>query len=159
MRAWARTYTALLIPMAATALTLALSGTGSRSFVQAADPEVKPDMKIEITMKNGAYVVTGHSTPGALTAVVLRNEDNTKHGFSSALFKHVSVRKEGDAAEVSAHGVKSFHVEPGKTATLYFIKGQSAARETMQYPFWCDIHSNMKGEFLIVETTGEIGGG
>jgi hypothetical protein len=29
----------------------------------------------------------------------------------------------------------------------------------MQYPFWCDIHSNMKGEFLIVETTGEVGGG
>jgi hypothetical protein len=29
----------------------------------------------------------------------------------------------------------------------------------MQVPFWCDIHSHMKGEFLVVETKGEVGGG
>ena len=116
-------------------------------------------MKVEVTMKDGAYIVKGHTTPGSLTAIVLRNEDTTTHGFSSELFKHVSVRKEGDAVEVKGHGVKSFHVAPGKTATLYFTKGHSAERETIQYPFWCDIHKNMKGEFLVVETSGEVGGG
>jgi len=158
MRTWARTYTALLIPMipmAVGAVTVSMIGTDTRSVVQAAEP----DMKIEVTMKNQGYVVKGHTTPGALTAIVLRNEDTTKHGFSSDLFKHVTVRKEGDAVEVKGHGVKSYHVEPGKTATLYFTKGHGAERETLQYPFWCDIHTHMKGEFLIVETTGEIGGG
>jgi hypothetical protein len=116
-------------------------------------------MKIEVTMKNQGYQVKGHTLPGVLTAIVLRNEDNVAHGFSSTLFKDVKVRKQGDAVEVKEKGVKSFHVEPGKTATLYFTKGYDAERETLQYPFWCDLHSNMKGEFLVVETTGEVGGG
>ena len=122
---------------------------------QAAEPE----MKIEVTMKNGGYEVKGHSSPGSLTAIVLRNQDSMAHGFSSNLFKQVAVRKEGDLAEVTAHGVKSYHVQPGKTGTLYFTRGHSEGRETQQYPFWCDMHPHMKGEFLVVETAGEIGGG
>ena len=31
--------------------------------------------------------------------------------------------------------------------------------ETSQVPFWCDIHTHMKGEFLVLETKGEVGGG
>lgn len=152
MKQWARTINGVVAVG-----VIAASGVwaDAQSVAQAADPE----MKIEVTMKDGAYIVKGHTTPGTLTAIVLRNEDKILHGFSSELFKHVSVRKEGDAVEVKGHGVKSFHVQPGKTATLYFTKGSSAERETMQYPFWCDIHKNMKGEFLIVETTGEVGGG
>ena len=94
-------------------------------------------------MTNKEYQVKGHTMPGALTAIVLKNNDTVTHGFSSSLFKDVQVRKEGDAVEVKGKGVRSFHVDPGKTATLYFTKGHSAERETMQYPFWCDIHANM----------------
>ena len=145
----------LLVPLAMGALTLSVVGTDVRSIAQAAEPE----MKIEVTMKDKAYIVKGHSSPGALTAIVLRNEDTVAHGFSSNLFNNVTVRKEGDAAEVKGHGIKSYHVQPGKSATLYFTKGHSKERETLQYPFWCDMHANMKGEFLVVETTGEVGGG
>jgi len=144
---------ALLIPVAMA--VIALPGVGRVAALQAAEPE----MKIEVTMKDKAYHVKGHTLPGALTAIVLRNEDTVTHGFSSSLFKDVPVRKEGDAIEMNKKGIRSFHVDPGKTATLYFTKSHSADRETMQYPFWCDIHSQMKGEFLVVETTGEIGGG
>lgn len=118
------------------------------------------EMKIEVTMKDKEFTVEGYSLPGSLTAIVLRNQDNVTHGFSSNLFKEVEVTKEGEAEEVrTKKGTKSFHVEPGKTVTLYFTKGHGAARQTIQYPFWCDIHDNMKNEFLVVETTGEIGGG
>ena len=143
---------ALFVPvvLAAAALPMQIG-----SVAQTAEPE----MKIEVTMKDREYHVKGHTLPGSLTAIVLRNQDTVTHGFSSNLFNDVQVRKEGDTVEVKEKGVKSFHVDPGKTATLYFTKGHSSGRETMQYPFWCDIHSNMKGEFLIVETTGEIGGG
>jgi len=134
---------------------VAWPGIGLHSSGLAADPE----MKIEVTMTNKEYQVKGHTMPGALTAIVLKNNDTVTHGFSSSLFKDVQVRKEGDASEVKAKGLRSFHLDPGKTATLYFTKGHSAERETMQYPFWCDIHANMKGEFLVVETTGEVGGG
>ena len=129
-------------------VTLLASGSPLPIPVQAADTE----MKIEVTMKDKAYVVKGHSSPGQLTAIVLRNEDTVEHGFSSSLFNQVTVRKEGEAAEMTGHGVKSYHVQPGKSATLYFTKGHSAGQETLQYPFWCDIHPSMQGEFLVVET-------
>ncbi|WP_447980645.1 hypothetical protein [Candidatus Nitrospira bockiana] len=143
----------LAVPLAMAAL--ALPGIMGDPLVGASDPE----MKIEVTMQDKAYHVKGHTLPGVLTAIVLRNQDTVTHGFSSPLLKDVAIRKEGDAVEVREKGVRSFHVDPGKTVTLYFTRGHSPDRETIQYPFWCDIHSQMKGEFLVVETTGEIGGG
>src|SRR5579884_1285127 len=60
---------ALLIPVAMA--VIALPGVGRVAALQAAEPE----MKIEVTMKDKAYHVKGHTLPGALTAIVLRNED------------------------------------------------------------------------------------
>jgi sporulation protein YlmC with PRC-barrel domain len=118
------------------------------------------EMKIEVTMKDKQFHVEGHTLPGSLTTIVIRNQDSVTHGFSSNLFKEVRVRKEGEAEEVmTKKGTQSFHVDPGKTVTLYFTKGHSPSRQTIQYPFWCDMHDNMRDEFLVVETTGESGGG
>ena len=121
-------------------------------------------VKIEIIMQDRGFHVKGHSLPDSLTAIVLRNEDTETHGFSSPLFKDVVIRTEGDAIEVKKNGIRSYHVPAGKTATLYFtqvsrVDPSTGIRETKQYPFRCDIHPNMKGEFLVVETRGEMGGG
>jgi putative component of toxin-antitoxin plasmid stabilization module len=61
-------------------------------------------------------------------------------------------------------GYRAYHLEPGQTMTLVFSKSSKAdpatgISETTQVPFWCDIHQHMKGEFLVVETKGEVGGG
>ncbi|MER3425263.1 MAG: hypothetical protein C4293_20590 [Nitrospiraceae bacterium] len=83
----------------------------------------QPEMKIEVTMKDKQFHVEGQTLPGALTEIVIRNLDNVTHGFSSNLFKEVRVRKEGDAEEVmTKRGTQSFHVDPGKTVTLYFTR-------------------------------------
>jgi hypothetical protein len=121
-------------------------------------------VKIEIIMQDRGFHVKGHSLPDSLTAIALRNEDTETHGFSSPLFKDVVIRTEGDAIEVKKNGIRSYHVPAGKTATLYFtqmsrVDPSTGIRETKQYPFRCDIHPNMKGEFLVVETRGEMGGG
>jgi hypothetical protein len=145
------------------AVTLLTSGLLMPISVQAAEPE----MKIEVTMKDKAYIVKGVSTPGALTAIVVRNEDSVTHGFSSPVFKEAIVRKEGGGVEfrgAKGKGVRSYHLDPGRTMTLYFKKGSqpdaaTGISDTQQIPFWCDLHANMKGEFLVVETRGEIGGG
>jgi hypothetical protein len=120
--------------------------------------------KIEIIMQNQGFQVTGHSVPDSLTAIVLRNQDTETHGFSSPRFKELVIRTEGDVIEVTNKGIRSYHVPAGKTATLYFTKASrvdpaTGIRETTQYAFQCDIHPNMKGEFLVVETRGEMGGG
>jgi hypothetical protein len=95
---------------------------------------------------------------------VLRNQDTETHGFSSRLFKDLVIRTEGEAIEVKNKGIRSYHVPAGKTATLYFtqpsrIDPLTGIRETTQYPFRCAIYPNMKGEFLVIETRGEMGGG
>lgn len=121
-------------------------------------------IKIEITMQDRGYDVKGHSLPHSLTAIVLRNQDTETHGFSSPRFKDLVIRTEGDATEVKTEGLRSYHVPAGKTATLYFTQASyvdplTGYQETIQYPFRCDLHPNMKGEFLVIETRGEIGGG
>ena len=135
----------------------------SASGTRAADVE----SKVEITISDKGYDVKGQTTPGALTAIVVRNQGSMTHGISSPLFKTGVVKKEGDGVEIrgpKGKGFRAYHLEPGQTMTLYFSKPSASdpatgISETSQVPFWCDIHTHMKGEFLVVETRGEIGGG
>lgn len=135
----------------------------SASVTRAADAE----SKVEITISDKGYDVKGQTTAGALTAIVVRNQGTTTHGISSPLFKAGVVKKEGEGVEIrgpKGKGFRAYHLEPGQTMTLYFSKPSSSdpatgISETTQVPFWCDIHTHMKGEFLVVETRGEIGGG
>lgn len=130
---------------------------------QAADPE----MKVEVNITDQGYTVKGHTTSGALTAIIVRNQGSMTHGISSPLFKSGVVKKEGDGVEIRGQkgkGFRAYHLEPGQTMTLYFTKASASdpatgISETSQVPFWCDIHTHMKGEFLVVETKGEVGGG
>ena len=144
---------ALLLPIA---ITIAVAGMALPA-AQAAEPE--KSMRIEVVYKDKEAKVVGYTVPGVPTEIVLRNEDTVTHGFTSTLFKDVAVRLKGEGTEVKRKSFKAFHVDPGKTATLSFTRKPSPDRETLYYTFWCDIHPAIKGEFLVVETTGEIGGG
>ncbi len=140
-----------------------LEDTRANLRAESGSPERKP-VKIEITMQDRGYDVRGHSLPDSLTAIVLRNQDTETHGISSPRFKELVIRAEGDATEIQTEDIRSYHVPAGKTATLYFtqtshIDPSTGYQETIQYPFRCDLHPNMKGEFLIIETRGEMGGG
>jgi hypothetical protein len=89
------------------------------------------------------------------------------HGIASPMFKEGVLKKEGEGVEIrgpKGKGIRAYHLEPGQTMTLTFQKEvrsdpATGISETSQVPFWCDIHTHMKGEFLVVATTGEIGGG
>jgi hypothetical protein len=148
--------------MAMGAIALVTVGGSLPSIVQAED-----EMKVEITIKDDGYGVKGHTMPGSLTKIVLRNEGTMTHGFSSPMLKEGVVKREGDGVEIrgpKGKGFRAYHLDPGKTMTLTFKKEShsdpaTGASETIQVPFWCDIHSHMKGEFLVVETKGEVGGG
>lgn len=158
MRRLGKRFRRVLIPLAMGVVSVVGISAGMPSTAQAEEG------KIEVTIKDDGYQVKGHTTPGAVTRIVLRNEGTMTHGFSSRIMKDVPVRAEGEAKEIIAHGVKSFHVDAGKVATLVFTKPvkhdpATGISETEQYGFWCDLHPHMKGEFLIVETKGEVGGG
>ncbi len=150
----------VMVPMAVGAMTLVLAGMPS-----AAQPE--DEMKVEITVTDRGYDVKGHTTPGSLTRIVVKNQGSMTHGISSPMFKEGVTKKEGDGVEIrgpKGKGFRAYHLEPGQTMTLHFTKKSqpdpaTGISETMQVPFWCDIHSHMKGEFLVVETKGEVSGG
>jgi hypothetical protein len=139
-----------------------LTGLVGTSSVQADD-----EMKVEVTITDRGYEVKGHTTPGSLTKVIVQNKGAMTHGISSPMFKEGVVKKEGGGVEIRGQkgkGYRAYHLEPGQTMTLHFQKASKAdpttgISETTQVPFWCDIHTHMKGEFLVVETKGEVGGG
>lgn len=146
-----------IVPMA-----MVFAAAGMPSVIQAED-----EMKVEITITDRGYDVKGHTTPGSLTRVIVRNQGTMTHGISSPMFKESVVKKEGEGVEIRGQkgkGYRAYHLEPGQTMTLHFKKESrpdpaTGISETMQVPFWCDIHSHMKGEFLVVETKGEVSGG
>jgi len=149
----------VLVPFVIGAVTLTVAGCAGRSVDQAAGPS----MKVEITMTDQEYIVHGYTNNGALTALVVRNKGSITHGITSPLFKEGILRKEGDGVEISSqdgNGLRAYHLEPGQTMTLYFRMGSRTdprtgrTRERTPVPFWCDIATHMKGEFVILSTDG-----
>jgi hypothetical protein len=69
--------------MAVGVIAFAAAGTVSTPAAQAAEPE----MKVDVTITDKGYDVKGHTTPGALTAIVVRNKGTMTHGINSPLFK------------------------------------------------------------------------
>lgn len=65
-------------------------------------------MKVEITIKDNGYSVKGHTMPGSLTKIVLRNEGTMTHGFSSPMLKEGVVKREGDGVEIRGPKGKGF---------------------------------------------------
>jgi hypothetical protein len=153
----------LFVSLASSVIAMAAAGSVATSVAEAAEAE----MKVEISITDQGYNVKGHTTAGALTAIVVRNQGSMTHGISSPLFKAGVVKKEGSGVEIRGQkgkGFRAYHLEPGQTMTLYFQKASQSdpatgISETSQVPFWCDIHQHMKGEFLVLETKGEVGGG
>ncbi len=162
MRGSVHTFRALMIPIAVGAIALVGVGVGIPSTVQA-----EGEMKIEVTITDMGYDVKGYTTAGSLAKIIVRNQGSMTHGITSPTFKEGVIKKEGDGVEIrgpKGKGFRAYHLEPGQTMTLYFKKESrtdpaTGISETSQVPFWCDIHTHMKGEFLIIETIGEVGGG
>ena len=154
MKSRAYSFTALLVPMALGAMTFTGLGTDTPTIAQAAEP-----MKIEVIITNKEFKVSGHTMPGELTEITVKNQDTMTHGFSSSLFNDVGVKVEGEGLAIKGKGVNAYHVDPGKMMKIRFTKHSKSEPETMRYVFWCDLHPEMKGELFIVETKGEIAGG
>ncbi len=105
---------------------------------------------------------------GMPTVIQLRNRDLVAHEFMSTLFRDVPFRISGNATLVKTARATGVRVDPGQTVTLEFDApvakaDQYGATESSYDVFWCNVHGKehgqkMRGELLIIETRGEIGG-
>lgn len=156
--------TEFTIPFALTTLMVWTDGSTIAS-AQTKGMEAPPS-KVEITIKDRqhGYETAGFTMPSQDTIIVVRNQDSVTHGLASTLFKNIPVKVEG-GLEVKGKQFKSFHVDAGKTMTLRFSTAPSnfdpktGGAETVRHALWCDIHPEVKGELLVIETRGDVGGG
>jgi hypothetical protein len=133
----------------------------------------KVDVAIDISEK--AFNVTKGATErgftlisGMPTVIQLRNRDLVAHEFMSTLFRDVPFRISGNATLVKTARATGVRVDPGQTVTLEFNApvakaDQYGGTESSYDVFWCNVHGKehgqkMRGELLIIETRGEIGG-
>lgn len=116
--------------------------------VQATDSTaVAQEQRIEIVMRDSVFLLTKPAPirPGLPTVIVLRNEDIIRHGFTSPMLFGLLVHAEGEGIASYGKGVEGFYVDPGKTLVIRFTTERPGS-----YPFRCDLHPQMKGEFFML---------
>jgi hypothetical protein len=106
------------------------------------------EQRIEITIRDNTFIRTKTvpSHTGLPTVIVIRNEDEVRHGFTSSMLTGLSVHAEGDGIESYGKGIDGFYIGPHKTLTIRFITPHQG-----QFTFECDLHRDLKGEIYLLE--------
>jgi hypothetical protein len=104
--------------------------------------------RIEISMQEFSFVL---GKPGAVrlgipTAIILRNQDIVRHGFTAPVLAQLSLSLEGEGVSAYGTGIEGVYVDPGKTLVIYFTPERGG-----NYSFRCDLHRQMKGELYTLE--------
>lgn len=143
---------------------------------QASEPVAAGDVTVAIDISEKAFHITKGGTDrgftlmaGMPTVIQIRNRDVVTHEFVSTLFRDVPFRISGNATLVKTARASGVRLDPGQMVTLEFNApvskpDQYGASESSYDVFWCNVHGKehghkMRGELLIIETRGEIGGG
>ena len=106
------------------------------------------DSMREIVMEDFAFVLP---RPVALrlgtpTALILRNRDIVRHGFTSPALPQLTMSVDGEGVVAYGKGIEGVYVDPGKTLVLYLTPERGGS-----YSFRCDLHQHMKGELLTLD--------
>ena len=142
----------------------------------ASDSVTTGDVDVAIDISEKSFHITKGGTDrgftliaGKPTVIQLRNRDLVAHEFVSTLFRDVQFRISGNATLVKTPRAAGVRLDPGNMVTLEFNapvakEDQYGASESSYDVFWCNVHGKdhghkMRGELLIIETRGEIGGG
>ncbi|MEX5215849.1 MAG: cupredoxin domain-containing protein [Nitrospiraceae bacterium] len=117
--------------------------TAAASSAQAVEVQ-----RIEITMQEYAFVLGRPSAVrlGVPTAIILRNQDIVRHGFTAPVLAQLGLSVEGEGVSAYGTGIEGVYVDPGKTLVIYFTPERGG-----NYSFRCDLHQQMKGELYTLE--------
>jgi hypothetical protein len=154
---------------------LAFAATASAGSVEDKAQGTAGEVNVAIEISEKAFHITKGATEKGITlmagmpaVIQLRNKDLVAHEFMSTLFRDVPFRISGNATLVKTARASGVRVDPGQTVTLEFNAplakaDQYGAIESTYDVFWCNVHGKehgqkMRGELVIIETTGDIGG-
>ena len=133
------------------------------------------EVYVAIEISEKSFHITKGATEKGITlmagmpaAIQLHNRDLVAHEFMSTLFRDVPFRISGNATLVKTARAAGVRVDPGQTVTLEFNaplskEDEYGAIESTYDVFWCNVHwkehgQKMRGEMVIIETRGDIGG-
>jgi hypothetical protein len=126
----------------------------------------------EVVMKDKAFHITqGESAKGIMLVagsradIRLRNEDTVAHEFVSTMLYNLPFQLAGTGTFVKAPKAAGVRVDPGQTVVLSFeVPYDSKEFQDLYEVFFCNVHGKMhgdkmRGEILVLDQRGEIGGG
>ena len=131
---------------------------------------IEPDAEVVMTDQK-FRIAKGETAKGFMLLagtradILLRNDDSVAHEFVSSMLFNVPFRLDGNGVFVKLPNAAGVRVDPGKLVRLTFDVPQDAKEfQNLYEVFWCNVHGKqhgdkMRGEVLIVEQRGEIGGG
>jgi len=126
------------------ALSLVLLAAGSSV---GAPPE---GARVEILIRNYTFEFQkGALQPNEPGTIVLKNVDKVRHGFTSPYLVEQDVQVETAAGISYGKGIAGVYINPGETLEIHFTPNRPGS-----FPFRCDLHPNMKGEFLLLSVQG-----
>ena len=125
-------------------LMLVLNCSGFSAY--SADPTDQPSGMVEIIIRNSTFQFQGGILkPDQAATIVIHNQDQITHGFTSTLLADLDVQVESNGVTTLGKGIKSIHIDSGKTVRIHFLPNRPG-----KFSFRCDLHPNMKGELLIL---------
>lgn len=121
-------------------------GVGLLAGLTASGAAAQPTQRVEVTIKDYRFITNQiPMQPHSPILITIRNEDNVRHDFGSAIF-------EGGLTEIESNGVISYgrgiggaFIDPGRGAAIRFTVERPG-----KYEFRCSIHADMKGELLFM---------
>ena len=106
----------------------------------------QPEQQVEVTIKDFTFRTTQMPLQlNAATVIHVKNEDDVRHDFGSTIFNNSSTRVENQGVIIYGDHIGGAFVDPGREVTFRFVIERPG-----RYQFQCSIHSDMKGEILLL---------
>jgi len=159
---------AFAVPAAAESSTNEATDAGRPQVMRSQNME--PNAEVVMTGKT-FQIARGETAKGFMLLagtradIVLRNEDTVAHEFVSPMLFNVPFALDGNGVFVKLPNAAGVRVDPGRVVRLTFDVPQDTKEfQNLYEVFWCNVHGKqygdkMRGEVLVVDHRGEIGGG
>ena len=108
--------------------------------------ESQPEQVVEVVIKNFTYAAKQKALRlGVPTAIKIVNEDSERHDFGSTMFEGIPTTVETGGISIYGRGVGGVMLDPRRDTVIRFDLHRPGRHE-----FRCSIHTNMKGELLLL---------
>ena len=106
----------------------------------------QPEQHVEVSIKDYTFRTTQMPLRlNTATVIHVRNDDDVRHDFGSTIFQNNSTRVENRGVITYGEDIGGAFLDPGQEVTFRFVIERPG-----RYQFQCSIHSDMKGEILLL---------